>query len=298
MSATGSGTLGLGTSLNGTDGNPVGVSGGAALEVNGSPSRVGALTVRGGQISDLVGGTVSVKGGVTFDAASSLTMLIGAAGSSQDHRPQIDASGTVSLDDAALVLPGANSACPDLREGDVYTLLSTTASLTGTFAGLPGGTVVPVDPIDCGRSGPLVRIDYTGDAVSATVVSAGNQTPTSTALSATPSSPATNQAVTLSATVAASSGTAAGTVSFDGNGTALAGCASQPIAVNGASGTATCQATFTAASSPEALTAVFTPAAGSGLQARRARWTISSSCGARAPPRSGLRARRRRSAQA
>ena len=76
----------------------------------------------------------------------------------------------------------------------------------------------------------------------------------------------TNETVTLTATVTASARTPAGTVSFDNNGTAIAGCASQPVALNGTSYTATCQATFSAASSPEALTAVFTPAPWSGLQ--------------------------------
>ncbi len=267
VSATGIGTLGLGTSLNGTDGNQISLSRGAALDVNGSPSRVGPLTITGGQISDLIGSTVSVKGGVTLDKGSSLGMLIGYVGTPQNNRSQISASEPVSLGNATLLLPGAGSFCPSFVAGDVYTLVTTTTGpLTGTFSGIPDGTVVPVGSTDCGPAGPMVQINYTTNAVTATVVSTGSATPTTTTLSASPPSPVTNQTVTLTATVTASSRTPAGTVSFEDNGNAIAGCASQPVALNGTSYTATCQATFSAASSPEALTAVFTPAPWSGLQ--------------------------------
>jgi hypothetical protein len=84
-----------------------------------------------------------------------------------------------------------------------------------------------------------------------------------TSLAATPTSAVTNQTVTLTATVSGASGAPSGTVSFNNNGAAIAGCASRPVA----SSTATCQTSFTAASSPEALTAAFTPSGNSGPQA-------------------------------
>ena len=45
--------------------------------------------------------------------------------------------------------------------------MTTTESLTGTFAGIPDGTIVPVL---CPASQPMVRINYTENAVTATVV--------------------------------------------------------------------------------------------------------------------------------
>jgi Bacterial Ig-like domain (group 3) len=86
---------------------------------------------------------------------------------------------------------------------------------------------------------------------------------TATGLSVAPSSPATNQPVTLTATVTPSAFTPSGTVAFDNNGVAIPGCAAQPLAVNGSSYTATCGTSFTAASSPESLSGTFTPSSGS-----------------------------------
>ena len=89
---------------------------------------------------------------------------------------------------------------------------------------------------------------------------------TATALQSSSADPVTNRPVTLTATVTPVSPTPSGTVSFENNGTVIPGCANQPLAFSGASYTATCQAAFTAASSPESLTALFTPAHGSGLE--------------------------------
>jgi hypothetical protein len=111
-------------------------------------------------------------------------------------------------------------------------------------------------------------MNYTANAVTATVETSGSSggTPTTTTLSSSSSSLVTNQSVALTATVAASSGTPSGSVGFERNGSAIAGCASQPVALSGSSYIASCQTAFAAASSPEPLTAVFSPAGGSGLQ--------------------------------
>ncbi len=88
-------------------------------------------------------------------------------------------------------------------------------------------------------------------------------TSTTTALSPSPPNPVTNQAVTLTATVTASSGTAAptGTVTFvDNNGT-ITGCDSVPLSAgSGTSATATCQTSYARSQSPQVLGADYTPA--------------------------------------
>lgn len=82
---------------------------------------------------------------------------------------------------------------------------------------------------------------------------------TDTELSIAPSSPATNQTVTLTATVSVGPDIPSGSVAFDNGGAVISGCATRPVALNGSLYTATCQTSFTAASSPESLSATFTP---------------------------------------
>jgi Invasin, domain 3/Bacterial Ig-like domain (group 3) len=73
-----------------------------------------------------------------------------------------------------------------------------------------------------------------------------------------PQSPVlTNQPVTLLAEIASSAGSASGTMSFSANGAAIPGCTAEPIAP--ADTFAVCQTSFSVSSSPEQLTAVFTP---------------------------------------
>ena len=185
-------------SLNGTDGNPVTITGGGSLLVGAPGSEVGPLTtdgntVDGNAIIDVgtgvpPAGTLAVDGGLTLDSTI-LVMFIDHAGTtpSTDYS-QVTASGTVSLANDRLVLDGALVAgggdrCPRLNVGDVYKLITTSGSLTGTFSGMPNGTAVRQD---CGPgTPPTLEINYTASAVTATVLTAGSSaTPTSTILAA------------------------------------------------------------------------------------------------------------------
>lgn len=85
--------------------------------------------------------------------------------------------------------------------------------------------------------------------------------PSSTSLLALPASPTTNETATLIATVTSSisSASPAGTVSFQDAGIPIAGCSAVPVAPLNQSVQVTCQTEFSASSSPDALTAVFTP---------------------------------------
>jgi hypothetical protein len=88
-----------------------------------------------------------------------------------------------------------------------------------------------------------------------------------TSIAASPTSATTNQGVTLIATVTAtvSGKSPTGTIAFANRGATIQGCGSVPASGPGQSVTVTCTATFPAASSPEQLTAAFTPAAGSAV---------------------------------
>ncbi len=89
-------------------------------------------------------------------------------------------------------------------------------------------------------------------------------TSTTTKLSSVPTDPVTNQQVTLIATVASSTGGApTGTISFKNRATAISGCANEPVTTQAP--IVTCVTTFSAASAPELLTAVFVPSPGSGM---------------------------------
>jgi hypothetical protein len=277
------GGLGTSGSLNGTDANPVSFSGAGLLA---DPGTVGPLTMTGGQLevgTSYQAGTLAVSGGATLDSTSTLSAYIPRSGT----RPgtdfsQLSATGTVNLGNAQLSLGGQTIAgevpsCPVLTPGDVDTLVTTTGSLTGTFAGVPDGTTIPIDcPAGSIRTPPTVKIDYTAHTVTATVETSDGVATATTLSPPNPASVVTNQAVTLTASVSAGSGsgsrtrlsagskmsvsagsgTPAGRVEFDDNGTAIAGCSNRPLALDG---TATCQTAFTAAS-PAALSAVFEPA--------------------------------------
>jgi len=263
------GLPGTPSSLDATDSNPVSIK--DAMLV-GDNSTFGPLSSSGGIIAVGQGGspvgTVTVNGGVTLDSASSLQFVIAGSGTTAGtDYSQLTASGTVNLEGARLALSAVNAGgCVTLTAGDSYTLVTTTGSLLGTFAGVSNGATAGIGtPSPCGPSSLKAQINYSSNTVTATLVSA-SPSPTNTSLSALPASPVTNQTVTVTATVTPNAPMPSGTVSFENHGTPIPGCESKPVALVGSSYTATCETTFTAASSPEALMAVFTPAGGSGLQ--------------------------------
>jgi hypothetical protein len=256
LTITGSGVL-TAPSLNATDGNPVTVSNGASIDAYGVGA-IGPLQLSGGSISVLgdIGalpfstsaGKLAVNGGLRLDATSSVSMQIGRVapfdfgGGGVDDVPEIAATGPVDLGDASLALVPADS-CPIFSPGQTYTLVTTTGSLIGVFAGIPDATTVTVSS-DCLGSTQTMRINYTAKSVIATVVSPG-PAPTAIIVTTEPATAVTNQPVTLTATVTADYGTPAGTVGFADNDVPIAGCGSQTVAAQGLSGAATCQTSFT-----------------------------------------------------
>ncbi len=274
VSVTGSGGLHVGASgsagsVNGSDGNPVGITNKAALIANPGAT-VGPLTSTGGKLILGTGSgnsaptTLGVNGAVVLDSATTTTTLIDNNGSTAGTDfSQVSASGNVTLAGTLSIGQGqVNGACAALSRGDVATLITTTGTLSGAFSNAAEGQVLTLGST-C--PGAQVQIHYTSNSVTATVVS--GTTPTTTTLATpNPSTATTNQKVTLTATVATNTNSTiapAGTMGFSANGSAISGCTSQAITVSGSSATATCTATFAAGGSPESLTAAFAPTSGS-----------------------------------
>ncbi len=95
--------------------------------------------------------------------------------------------------------------------------------------------------------------------------------PSTTAMTTTPTSVVTNQTVTLIASVtsAAPRVAPAGAVAFEHAGVPIGGCSDVPVSASSQTAIVTCQTSFAAAASPEQLTAVFVPAAGSSVAGSR-----------------------------
>lgn len=253
-----------GSDLNGTDASSVAVSG-SSLAVPGAGSEIGPLTLTGATL--LIGGfgsppdaTLQVNGNASADPDSTLVFHIDQNGSvAGADFSQLTSTGIVSLGGSSLQLEqgyGPGLSCQTLSAGDQATLISA-GTISGTFAGLPNGTIGQL--YSCSSVNPIpVEINYTGSTVTATVMDQ-----TTTALQV-PAPPTTNQAVTLTATVIGTAAVPAGTVAFANGGAVIPGCASQPLtASSGDSATATCTTSFAAASSPESLTAAYAPSSAS-----------------------------------
>ena len=260
-------------SVNGTDGNEVTMNSGSTLTANPGAT-VGPLTLNGAElllgtnIGNTQPTTLGVNGSVTMDAATTTTAYINDNGSTPGldfsqlaASSQLGASSDVKLAGQLIVGQGVgDGGCAVLNNGDVATLVTTSGTLSGTFAGVPDGKVVTMNGGSCQGTLPKVQIHYTTNRVTATVVTST----TTTSLTASPDAAATNQPVTLTATVSDGTATPSGTVAFSDNGTAVPGCSSQAVTASGSTWTATCTTSFGAATSPESLTGAFTGATGSG----------------------------------
>jgi hypothetical protein len=170
ITASGQGTLVDGSAVNGSDGNPVNLTAGAELLVPNAGATSGPLTTTGAQIQVGEGGgpdgTLAVNGGVTLDAASTMTFFVDRAGTTPGTDfSQLTASGNVALGGASLAVLNNTSHCPKLVPGDVLVLLQTTGTLSGTFGNAADGALLPLD-LPCGGA---VKIHYTSNSVTATV---------------------------------------------------------------------------------------------------------------------------------
>jgi Bacterial Ig-like domain (group 3)/Invasin, domain 3 len=110
-----------------------------------------------------------------------------------------------------------------------------------------------------------IAITATDSSVNLSAVASLTQTLSGSNLSldAFPSAAVTNESVTLLAAVTSSPGFPSGTVTFANGGRPIAGCVGDPITPT--SPAATCTTSFAASTSPESVTADFTPDSASGV---------------------------------
>ncbi len=242
---------------------------------DGLPATIttGPLRAQGANL--VIGGTespdaiLSVSGGASL-AANDVTdfSLIQDGSTPSADFSQLQATGNVSLGGQLNLSEGGDGSGNCLISiGDTATVVTTSGTLSGTFANAVDGATIPVQSACTNppAGGLAAVIHYTANSVTATVVAGGG---TSTTLSASPTNPNTNQTVTLSAQV--TDGTPlyagpAGTVAFRDGTQTIAGCSAVKLtASNATTGSATCTTSFATAGSAQ-LTATFTPSPGSVL---------------------------------
>jgi hypothetical protein len=207
MAAFENGNIALtgGSDLNGTDAKPVAITD-ASLSASSNSlaaetATIGPLTFTGGEL--IIGsagtlGSLTVTGGVALDSKSGMVLEIKHPGTTPGvDYSQLNASGAVKLEGAELVLQVGESQCPTLNGGDVDTLVTAKGLLTGTFAGIANGATVPV--LCSMGAEPMVQINYTEHAVTATALAAGPP-PTVTKLAPTKGPAAGGTSVTITGT--------------------------------------------------------------------------------------------------
>jgi hypothetical protein len=266
ISLSGTGSVGLGSAvgnylvgaLNGNNGNPVNLGSGVSLfdqnttRFDQHPYDLGALTLAEGALLKLGQAEYSapvplpVNGGITLSPNSQLSLL---------YNSQITATGAVNLNGASLRIEVGTTlinGAPACNVLDVDTLVSTTATITGTFQGVPDGGLISLPcglPVDA-----LARVNYTPHAVIATLLQR-----TTTALQVSDTTPPAGRPVTATATVTGErvgEGNPAGTVSFFDGGAPIPGCSAQPLLPNEAVSSASCELSFPAAGTHE-ITAAY-----------------------------------------
>lgn len=245
-----------GATLNDTDGSTTDVVD-AELLGNGT---IGPVTSTSGLVTagDPLG-TLAVDGALTLGSESALGFSIGASGTTPGtDYSQLTTTGNVDLVSSNLDITGIadDNACPALGLGNVYTLLSTTGTITGTFSNVPYTDDIGMDCNDTyGPPEPLLSIAYTTHTITATVV--GPAAVTDTTLAVAPDAFVSGQPVTLTAVANVQSNNfgwvvAQGNVDFEDNGAAIAGCTAvglESVSVNDqyGGGRATCTLTAGAA---------------------------------------------------
>src|SRR6202035_5086533 len=120
--------------------------------------------------------------------------------------------------------------------------------ITGKFAGVANGAEMTVNCSGFAGTAPTVRINYTPNTVTATVLtSGGSGIATTTSLAVSSTTPAANENVTYTATVTpAQSGPPSGSVEFLDGGIPIEACSNQQVIAAGSSAKATCTLSYPA----------------------------------------------------
>jgi hypothetical protein len=162
-----------GGELNSSDGQPVNLR---HIFFEGSGT-VGALVTTGSTL--VVGNGFEAAEGieassVQLDPTSAVLFDITAGGTAPGAASsELLSRGSVELNGAELgVIEGlGGGACPTLTRGETFTLLSTTGTLSGTFANAPeGGGEIPVSPSEGCKPSQKMRIIYNRGGGTHTVI--------------------------------------------------------------------------------------------------------------------------------
>ena len=165
-------------SVNATDGKSLTINGGSLVANPSSTS--GPLSMNSGTLllgtNPLNNGTTTldVKGTATLSSSTTTQTFINGNGSTPGTDfSQLSATGNITLGGKLVLGQGgqgsSNGPCVALNPGDVATLVTTTGTLSGTFANAPDGTILTMAP--CQQSAPAeVEIQYTSSSATATVI--------------------------------------------------------------------------------------------------------------------------------
>ncbi len=180
-------------------------------------------------------------------AAASLTLSLAPTSIVADGHSASTATATVT-DASSNPVDGDTIQLSSTDSGDHLGTVTDTGSGTGTYTGTITSTSI-------GQS-TITATDLCASNVSNTATLTKTAVPTTTVLSA-PNGASTNEEVTLTAFVTSGSGGGVGGVSFLRSGSPIGGCTLMPVTP--ANPTARCNTSFSASTSPETLTASFTP---------------------------------------
>ena len=231
-------------------GNASALGSAAAVVTNGTLrgfGSMGTLSDTGGIVAPSVGfGSTGIFNTGTASFSTSGTYTVTSNGTTAGSYSQINAAGVVNLGNATLTLVLGYT--PNL--GDSYTILTSTNPIQGAFAGLAQGSLIAVGNL-------TFQISYLNDAVTLT-----NVYETAVELGTSDNTAVYGEGLIFTADILSAQNAAApGTITFMADGIVLA---TVPIGNGGSLGEATFF-TSSLAVGNYTITAVYTPAAGSGF---------------------------------
>jgi adhesin/invasin len=216
----------------------------------------------------------TTAGAATITATSASLKLSGTTTLTQTAGPPANVVVTVSPSTIAADGTSTSTATATVTDANKNPV---TGGMVTFASSDPGEMIDPKQPVTTNAQG-LATATITSSTTPGTAMikaSAGSvagfafltQASSTTSLLTLPSAPATNQGVTVIATVTSSTSAASpsGTITFQNGGIPISGCVNDPVAGSGQSVNVTCQTSFSASTSPEQLTAVFSAADGSSV---------------------------------
>ena len=137
------------SSLNASDGNSVTITGGGDASLDG---KTGPLST----IDTILGVGTLEPASATLNSETKVTFAVG-----ETHPSELISKGAVMLANASLAAYDESQSCAALSVGHVYTLVSTTGTLSGVFGSVTEGGHVPLGLVyPCSQSTQELEIHY------------------------------------------------------------------------------------------------------------------------------------------